>query len=64
MDRWGNSVDCCQCGQAESAIDIVAQCEHCKEGICKTCKEHTKFYQDVAGYICDECIDHLIGKFT
>lgn len=49
-DRWGPSIDCCICGQTQSAIDIVASCEGCGAGICRDCQE-TK--------LCSECSEYM-----
>lgn len=38
MDRWGESVDCEECGQACSQIEIET-CVVCNMTICKSCIE-------------------------
>lgn len=48
-DRWGPSVDCCICGQAQSQIDIVTGCANCDGAVCRKCECR------IDNDICPEC---------
>lgn len=46
MDRWGPSVDCHECGQACSQVEIVI-CPLCEQSMCSNCLHEHQCYRDM-----------------